>query len=338
MTEQELFVSDIWQDCKWYVNPEPITVDDAAAMFKELDSDGVEYPDMTPEEYATLWNARCSLTDTPSNATISTQSKGETTMKGNEKYRVGSIILTGMSKRDVEKLDRIMNPPTGEPVQTVADYLKAHPETKTETRTSTKGTELIRVLWPDGRTIEYETSRLDSQPCPIDDTKKGVSTMKKQDAYITEDSFGSVLPASWEYAAQYLNLLIDELPEDKDGEIDTDEVRDIWERYSNGDYNDDMAAQADASQLYAMIRDWTEDGQSMTQAMKDRLQELCEELDPLALTIRHWDAIASYMDDDIREKVHSELAPCTEIEFLNRYLELDPDFSDLLDTEFSIRF
>lgn len=162
--------------------------------------------------------------------------------------------------------------------------------------------------------------------------------MKKQDAYITENSFGSVLPASWEYAAQYLNRLIDELPEDEDGEIDTEEVRDIWERYSNGEYNDDMAAQADASQLYSMIRDWTEDGQSMTQAMKDRLQELCEELDPLALTIRHWDAIASYMDDDIRETVHSELAPCTEIEFLNRYLELDPDFSDLLDTEFSIRF
>ena len=207
-------------------------------------------------------------------------------MKGNEKYRVGSIILTGMSKRAVEKLDRIMNPPTGEPVQTVADYLRDHPETKTETRTSAKGTELIKVLWPDGRTIEYETSRLDSQPCPIDDTKKGVSTMKKQDAYITEDSFGSVLPQSWEYAAQYLNRLIDELPEDEDGEIDTDEVRDIWERYSSGDYNDDMAAQADASQLYSMIRDWTEDGQSMTQAMKDRLQELCEELDPQYFTRR----------------------------------------------------
>ncbi len=72
--------------------------------------------------------------------------------------------------------------------------------------------------------------------------------------------------------------------------------------------------------------------------MKDRLRELCGELDPLALTIYHWDAIASYMGDDIRETVHAELAPCTELEFLTRYLELDPDFSDLLSTEFSIRF
>lgn len=48
------------------------------------------------------------------------------------------------------------------------------------------------------------------------------------------------------------------------------------------------------------------------------------------------DAIASYMDDDIREKVHAELAPCTNKEFLKRYLELDNDFETLLKDEFSI--
>lgn len=46
--------------------------------------------------------------------------------------------------------------------------------------------------------------------------------------------------------------------------------------------------------------------------------------------------IATYMDDDIREKVHYELAPCTHEEFLKRYLELDPDFAELLETEFNI--
>lgn len=46
--------------------------------------------------------------------------------------------------------------------------------------------------------------------------------------------------------------------------------------------------------------------------------------------------IASYMDDEIREIVHSELAPCTHEEFLKRYLELDEDeeFIELLERQF----
>ena len=32
--------------------------------------------------------------------------------------------------------------------------------------------------------------------------------------------------------------------------------------------------------------------------------------------------IASYMDDDTREQVHAELAPCTPREFICRYLAL----------------
>lgn len=63
--------------------------------------------------------------------------------------------------------------------------------------------------------------------------------MTKQEAYITEDSFGSILPESWERDAQYLNALIDALPEDEDGEIDREEVDAIWERYSNGEYRID---------------------------------------------------------------------------------------------------
>lgn len=47
-------------------------------------------------------------------------------------------------------------------------------------------------------------------------------------------------------------------------------------------------------------------------------------------------AIAVYMDDEIRERVHYELAPCEPEEFLARYCELDMDFSDLLEAEFGI--
>ena len=35
-----------------------------------------------------------------------------------------------------------------------------------------------------------------------------------------------------------------------------------------------------------------------------------------------WDTLVNLMDDDTRERVHAELAPCTEEEFLTRYLEL----------------
>ena len=48
------------------------------------------------------------------------------------------------------------------------------------------------------------------------------------------------------------------------------------------------------------------------------------------------DTIASYMDDDKREQVHAELAPCEPEEFLKRYLELDTDFTQLLKNEFDI--
>lgn len=50
------------------------------------------------------------------------------------------------------------------------------------------------------------------------------------------------------------------------------------------------------------------------------------------------DNIATYMDDEIREKVHIEMAPCKPVDFLKRYLELDkdPDFWEILENEFNI--
>lgn len=51
---------------------------------------------------------------------------------------------------------------------------------------------------------------------------------------------------------------------------------------------------------------------------------------------RKMDAIAVLMDDETREKVHHELAPCEPIEFLKRYCELEPSFEAVLKDEFSI--
>jgi len=42
------------------------------------------------------------------------------------------------------------------------------------------------------------------------------------------------------------------------------------------------------------------------------------------------------MNDEIREKLHRVLAPCTPEDFLKAYVKEDPDFEDLLYSEFSI--
>lgn len=53
-----------------------------------------------------------------------------------------------------------------------------------------------------------------------------------------------------------------------------------------------------------------------------------------AISQKKMDTIASYMNDEAREDVHAELAPCRPEEFLRRYLEIDPEFSELLENEF----
>jgi len=40
-----------------------------------------------------------------------------------------------------------------------------------------------------------------------------------------------------------------------------------------------------------------------------------------AVELADWDTIVSMMDDDIREQVADELAPCSNADFLRRYLE-----------------
>lgn len=45
---------------------------------------------------------------------------------------------------------------------------------------------------------------------------------------------------------------------------------------------------------------------------------------------KYWNAIVNLMDDEKREQVHRELAPCSNEEFLQRYLELDKEFEMVL--------
>lgn len=64
--------------------------------------------------------------------------------------------------------------------------------------------------------------------------------MTKNEAYITEESFGENLPENWEAAAALLNAKIDALEENEFGEIDYDEVCNIWENYCHGDYDSEL--------------------------------------------------------------------------------------------------
>lgn len=48
------------------------------------------------------------------------------------------------------------------------------------------------------------------------------------------------------------------------------------------------------------------------------------------------DVIATYMDDDIRESVAFDLAPCTSYQFLREYVSRDEHFEELLKSEFGL--
>lgn len=64
--------------------------------------------------------------------------------------------------------------------------------------------------------------------------------MKKYEAHIDANSFGSDLPENWEAAAALLNEKIDALEEDEYGNIDEEAVNEIWENYCAGDYDDEI--------------------------------------------------------------------------------------------------
>ena len=52
-----------------------------------------------------------------------------------------------------------------------------------------------------------------------------------------------------------------------------------------------------------------------------------------------WEAIVSYMDDEIRETVHARYAPCSRVCFLGAYIEeYDREFENLLAMEFGIEW
>ncbi len=55
------------------------------------------------------------------------------------------------------------------------------------------------------------------------------------------------------------------------------------------------------------------------------------------ITNNTMEAIASYMNDEIRDRVHFEIAPCSNESFIRRYCEYDTDFEySILKKEFGL--
>lgn len=54
--------------------------------------------------------------------------------------------------------------------------------------------------------------------------------------------------------------------------------------------------------------------------------------------LQYWDAIVEHMNDNIREEVHNEFAPCSKAKFLIEYCKRDKRFPDFLWREFEIAF
>lgn len=76
----------------------------------------------------------------------------------------------------------------------------------------------------------------------------------------------------------------------------------------------------------------------MVDGIIDRRNDMRKRREPKDLTHEELNDFAVYMNDDVRERVHNELAPCEPAEFFARYCELDPSFEEFLEAEMGFFF
>lgn len=140
--------------------------------------------------------------------------------------------------------------------------------------------------------------------------------------HLTVDSFGSDCPNNWQEIAAFLNAKIDErimaahlTPEELEEE-GRNIANDVWDDFGAGLFDGECPAPIDEGELSL--------DNGRTFMTRDDIE--VEGLD--AILAAHpaitWSVIVNAMDDETREAVAAELAPCSEEEFLLRYLELAP--------------
>lgn len=97
-------------------------------------------------------------------------------------------------------------------------------------------------------------------------------------------------------------------------EISRDDQPDTYEIKDAGGWHRDLTAQD--------VIEWLEaiQGQNEEWARQERLDEYAEAAQEI-VDAGNYAAAVALMDDDLREELHVELAPCTDAEFLAAYME-----------------
>ena len=144
-------------------------------------------------------------------------------------------------------------------------------------------------------------------------TKRGEDP--KKGAMYTADNMSRLLgnEATNEDAERFAAYLIAqgwELLENEDGQIEA------WRNDNTMTEQEWQEALADCFRTHEISLDNGANYMTAAEAM------------PIIESSGLWDAVVSVMNTEARERVHAELAPCTELDFLRRYLELAP--SDLI--------
>lgn len=155
-----------------------------------------------------------------------------------------------------------------------------------------------------------------------DPAMKTISAADLEKFHLTMDSFGDCCPNNWQEIAAFLNAKIDErimaahlTPEELEEE-GHNIANDVWDDFGAGLFDGECPAPIDEGELSL--------DNGRTFMTRDDIE--AEGLDSIlaAHPAIAWSVIVNAMDDDTREAVSAELAPCSEEEFLLRYLELAP--------------
>ena len=144
--------------------------------------------------------------------------------------------------------------------------------------------------------------------------------MQREERELTEQEVGQIWHSSETEQSGYAAHDVEEIicEEDEEGE------RSLW-AYRVGDTWTTVPAAFESMTLnWADPDDLEEYPRRISLDNGHSYLNHAESVPEEELTGIRWEIIVRQMDDETREKVVSELAPCTEREFLARYLEIAP--------------
>ena len=96
------------------------------------------------------------------------------------------------------------------------------------------------------------------------------------------------------------------------------------ESWAGGQSVDEVTV--DDAEILRLAREWVDDPadlDAMVAELMEQVEEIDDDGDAAAEIVSAglYDQAVNLMDDDIREELHQEIAPCTDEEFLRAYME-----------------